>query len=103
MKTKNHGGPAFPRPASEDHRQGSQRDGDVHVPDQNGMTLRDYFAAAAMQGLLTGAGVIAPEEAVEVFGDAGVHIGSLAIHAFRVADAMLTAREWPLIKTNEGE
>ena len=39
------GGPAFPRPASEAHQHG------MHSP-QDGMTLRDYFAAKAMQGLI---------------------------------------------------
>ena len=37
--------PAFPRPASEAHQHG------MHKP-QEGMTLRDYFAAKTLQGLL---------------------------------------------------
>ena len=36
----NDGGPAFPRPATN------------HCHSQDGMTLRDYFAAAALQGML---------------------------------------------------
>ena len=36
---------AFPRPASEAHQHG------MHSP-QEGMDLRDYFAAKAMQGLI---------------------------------------------------
>jgi hypothetical protein len=40
----NDGGPAFPSPPSQ-HSNGFYSTG-------NGMTLRDYFAAAALQGLL---------------------------------------------------
>jgi hypothetical protein len=49
MDFSSNGGPAFPRPYSE------YRDGDVREasPSHEGMTLRDYFAAAAMQGLLS--------------------------------------------------
>jgi hypothetical protein len=96
MPNEYHGGPAFPRPASEDHRQGSQRDGDVHVPDQNGMTLRDYFAAAAMQGLVASGGVVPTIEARAQFGREGVQLGSLAMQAYRMADAMLKTRNLDL-------
>jgi hypothetical protein len=53
-----------------------------------GMTLRDYFAAKAMQGLISShwceeARVIAPKFGVE----------ELATDAFKMADAMLKARE----------
>jgi hypothetical protein len=41
------GGPAFPRPVSEDTTQGNQHDGNKTVAEQDGMTLRDYFAAHA--------------------------------------------------------
>ena len=37
--------PAFPRPASDAHQHG------MHQP-QEGMTLRDYFAAKAMQAII---------------------------------------------------
>ena len=46
---------------------------------QDGMTLRDYFAAKAMQGFCTNRAVILYVEASE--------------EAYRVADAMLKARE----------
>ena len=60
------GGPAFPRP------------GDFNP--QLGMTLRDYFAAKAMQGLVVdGVGSLMDEE--------------LADWAYRLADAMLKLRE----------
>jgi len=55
----------------------------VYIEDQEtnsrGMTLRDYFAAKAMQGLLS-SDVNAP---LEVF----------AKQSYKVADAMLVARE----------
>ena len=48
-------------------------------PSGDGMTLRDYFAAKAMQGLLTQ--VDDP------------YYPSVASKAYQLADAMLTARE----------
>jgi len=47
--------------------------------ENNGMDLRDYFAAKAMQGFLTESG--------------DVIFDSLAIESYRVADAMMKARE----------
>jgi hypothetical protein len=47
----------------------------------NGMTLRDYFAAKAMTGLLT----------AEIVGEySNEHVAEIA---YRIADAMLKARE----------
>lgn len=66
MNTKNDGGPAFPVP------------NDANVNGQEGMTLRDYFAAKAMQGLITN-----PKNV----GRAGASL------AYQMADAMLAARE----------
>ena len=63
MSDINTGGPAFP----------------VEQHDKDGMTLRDYFAAKAMQGLL----------ASDV--NAARHI--FAAQAYAMADAMLEARE----------
>lgn len=59
--------PAFPL-----HNHGAQTLG-LHV---TGMTLRDYFAAKAMQGILFEG--LEPEETAK--------------HAYRMADAMLKAR-----------
>lgn len=63
------GGPAFPL---------------VHevLPDGRGMSLRDYFAGQALQGLL------ASTDAHSALPDAG----PLAKHAYRFADAMLAER-----------
>jgi hypothetical protein len=65
--------PAFPRPASEAHQNG------MHKP-QEGMTLRDYFAAKAMQGL------------VENANWRGMPEDALAKESYKLADAMLKAR-----------
>lgn len=65
--TKETGGPAFP-------------DGSTNpwgVPEKAGMTLRDYFAAKAMQGLM----------------DAAMPMQGIAQTAYMIADKMLKARE----------
>jgi len=67
--------PAFPRPASPAHQHG------MHKP-QDGMSLRDYFAAKAMQAMLS-----SPNCPMDVKESA------LAKHAYQTADAMLKARE----------
>ena len=69
--------PAFPT----ERTVGANKDGTwiAEIPGQKGMTLRDYFAAKAMQGLLS-SDVNAP---LEVF----------AKQSYKVADAMLVARE----------
>ena len=68
-KMINDGGPAFPRTGA-----------DGHTSPQSGMTLRDYFAAAALQGLLADNG-------------GGGSWDSDALNAYKAADAMLKARE----------
>ena len=70
MKSTNTGGPAFP------HYGGAGWIGP-------GMSLRDYFAAKAMQGLLAGRFLICADPAAE-------HAVSKA--AYQQADAMLEAR-----------
>ena len=50
-----------------------------HLRDDSGMTLRDYFAAKAMQADLTGYD--------------GTNWSRVAVHAYQMADAMLKARE----------
>ena len=69
MTDKQTGKPAFPTTV---HNYG---DG---MYSGEGMTLRDYFAAKAMQGKLAR-------------GDAGYN--DIAAHAYKYADAMLKARE----------
>ena len=73
------GGPAFP--VLETFQQFDEDKGryvDVRLP-AGGMTLRDYFAAKAINGLLA-SGEAAPWKV-------------LAENAYRIADAMLKARE----------
>ena len=65
----NEGGPAFPF---------REQDGEGGYYRFAGMSLRDYFAAAALQGLLANASEVNDE---------------LAAEAFTAADAMLAARE----------
>ena len=71
--TKNTGGPAFPSfdYIAQDGRKNPE-----------GMTLRDYFAAKAMQGMM------ADGQVLKLVGDS-----ELANAAYAIADAMLKARE----------
>ncbi len=68
MSKKPDGGPAFPAP------------GYVN----QGMSLRDYFAAKAMEGMCS-----ACSWAIDV----SVDIESMAKASYEIADAMLAARE----------
>lgn len=69
----NDGGPAFP------HKRQIRCNGEVIDSEMEpGMTLRDYFAAAIMQGLM------ASQYQVE---------DPYPIYAYKIADAMLKARE----------
>ena len=69
MSNTNTGGPAFPVDES------------ALIHNLQGMTLRDYFAAKAMQGML--ACPIQPQSGADMY----------ARDAYHVADAMLKARE----------
>jgi hypothetical protein len=78
MSEKDTGGPAFPCKASEAARLQAEAMG-FHFSDHEGMTLRDYFAAKAMQAILpTG-----------VTND----VMKMADASYEVADAMLKARQ----------
>lgn len=68
----NDGGPAFARDSHMDKQLG------LYVQ-QQGMSLRDYFAAAIMQGLMA--------SQCEVTDD------PYPIYAYKIADAMIKARE----------
>ena len=67
--SNNTGGPAFPHKLD-----------DLKEPNTTGMTLRDYFAAKAMQGFASNLGP-------------GYTFNSRAEIAYQWADAMLKARE----------
>ena len=73
------GGPAFPTTA--------ENYSNYH-PSGDGMTLRDYFAAKAMQALLNAWVVKAEGD-----GDWGAGDAVLARGAYEIADAMLEARQ----------
>lgn len=82
---KNTGGPAFPTEKSI----GTNKDGTwiAEVPGKEGMTLRDYFAAKALQGFLAN-----PTPFEQVAGDKTT-ADTYAAEAYVYADAMLKARE----------
>lgn len=73
MSDRKDGGPAFPADEL------NQQTGSVHTQ-HFGMSLRDYFAAKALQGLLADSNVSAERN-------------KFAESAYELADAMLKARE----------
>ncbi|MGJ5906639.1 hypothetical protein [Enterobacter sp. J706] len=73
--TNNNGGPAFPVAGSE------------HNYPIEGMTLRDYFAAKAMQSALLTSKPENPLGRMDIFAQ------SVAEISYEMADAMLRARE----------
>lgn len=73
----NDGGSAFPCPETENYKP------------QWGMSLRDYFAAKAMQGLISACN---SDGIWTGCGDKKMN-DNMAITAYMVADAMLQARE----------
>lgn len=76
MNNTKHGGPAFPR-MSHTNCHG------ILFLEEDGMTLRDYFAAKALQGLIA-----------QSMGTAlGSNSKLAAEYAYATADAMLKARE----------
>ena len=74
MNEINDGGPAFPWPVPAQHQA------------YTGMTLRDYFAAKAMQSVMNGAVLPTKDDRDKWL----PQIGDLV---YEVADAMLKARE----------
>lgn len=75
------GGPAFPLP-----RKYTEPGNDIAYHEDFGMTLRDYFAAKAMEGILAGkAGNMDLWESETAV--------MTAQHAYERADAMLRARK----------
>lgn len=74
--TTNTGGTAFPHHTLEPNPNG----GEPRIIWQEGMTLRDYFAAKAMQGIVS--------DPALTFG-----VDKVAEWAYAQADAMIAARE----------
>ena len=87
MSTPNDGGPAFPRPEAFD----PHTDDLGTQPAQEGMTLRDYFAAKAMQGWVSSS----PQVAGKALNGTAEHADDIAQASYRYADAMLKARKVP--------
>lgn len=81
MRNTNAGGPAFPQVATDP-------DGDLWQP---GMTLRDYFAAKAIAGILANPDISASAARCNV--STNEFREDTAIAAYAMADAMLKARE----------
>lgn len=79
MSKKPHNPPAFPRPASDINQNYSP-----DVTAQEGMMLRDYFAAKAMQSMVVGPPM--PKRPEERGQD------TVARYAYAMADAMLMMR-----------
>lgn len=69
------GGAAFPRPVSEDDERFNERE---YHHAQEGMSLRDYFAAKAIQGRFGGSGFVDTD--------------NVAGLCYKIADAMIRAR-----------
>lgn len=79
MTKENTGGPAFPFSPSDDST----------IKHQLGMTLRDYFAAKAMQGLIS-----CPDWRESAGEDVDMDASDYTANAaYMMADAMLKARE----------
>jgi hypothetical protein len=72
----NDGGPAFPHT--------TQWDGITPAINHHGISMRDYFAAAALQGFCANQ---------NSFPTKNEHFANLAEDSFKAADAMLKARE----------
>jgi len=70
------GGPAFPQPNMVD-------DGELIEVGDTGMTLRNYFAAKAMQALLS----------ADVQFYSGREFKNVAVYSYKCADAMLREQE----------
>ena len=75
---KDNGGPAFPRDGYQIEDEYWRKE---TIQGKNGMTLRDYFAAKAMQGMMAG--------------NWNTNYDAWADHAYQLADAMLRARQEP--------
>lgn len=89
MNTQQDGGPAFPRTGYE------LKDGSWVEP-QQGMSLRDYFAAAALQGIISSMANLSIPTALKMLEDVGGQDNLariVAASASKYADAMLAARE----------
>ena len=87
MNNTNTGGPAFPTTVRNHHDAETGGQWSEHI--DQGMTLRDYFAAKAMQGLIS-----CPDWRENVGEEEGIDASDCTARAaYMMADAMLKARE----------
>lgn len=80
---KNDGGPAFPIPSPEMTSKGQT------VYETQGMKLRDYFAAAALQGFIA---AMPHMSNLQTHDDSPLNEKAISAQAFAFADAMLKER-----------
>jgi hypothetical protein len=86
MANKKNGGSAFPvQSLKQMGQQTVDNDFDFAEDGQEGITKRDYFAAAAMQGIYGGR---MPNTSFKA-----ININDVTKYAYLIADAMLEARE----------
>lgn len=88
MSKVNDGGAAFPMPAGASAYDGRPQYSHGNAP---GMSLRDYFAGQALQGMLASGCQEAVEQVWIATGRSAA--GGLATAAYGFADAMLAARK----------
>jgi hypothetical protein len=86
----NDGGPAFPAPDKGESDYGSNNRGAY-----SGMSLRDHFAANALQGLCANPGAAFQANDHSGWGLVNCTDADLAALSYRIADAMLAARSAP--------
>lgn len=102
------GGPAFPtsvRNESSEPIPGLTVGSDIPPFTQRyypGLTKRDYFAAAALTGVLSNAEIVKSIDSLAEEGGSTPHY-TAALHAYLTADAMLKARKLPLQEEESGE
>ena len=88
MSEANDGEPAFPVPVGEREFWDREENGSP-----NGMSLRDYFAAAALQGLMGNSGGPWQADPMRGTGWCNSDASLVALTAYDIADAMLAASE----------
>jgi hypothetical protein len=92
-ESKEDGGDAFPRPTGFRANDQSHQYKWSTIDSSSGMSLRDYFAAAAMQGILADDALVSAN-ILAMFGGPGRNRGdAAAIAAYAYADALLKARQ----------
>ena len=87
MSTTNDGGPAFPQPFQFRHSDGQPMFPTEYYKESGGITIRDYFAAAALQGMMAAGDKWSWRDT-----DAEPAPSAVANEAYAIADAMIKER-----------